>query len=165
VKVGQRATITLDALPDEPLSGKVTFVAPVPTTATNTATTYDVTVTLDKQTEGVTSGMTAKVEVETVRHEGVPIIPAALIQTNKSGGTFVDKVGPDGQPVQAPVTLGLRTGTNIEVKTGLQLGDQVLEPAPVKTTTQSTGQQQRGGMFPGMGGGGRPPQGPPGGGR
>jgi HlyD family secretion protein len=163
VKVGQHATITLDALPDEPLSGKVTFVAPVPTTATNTATTYDVTVTLDKQTEGVASGMTAKVEIETVRHEGVPVIPATLIQTDKSGGTFVDKVGPDGQPVQAPVTLGLRSGTNIEVKNGLQIGDQVLEPGPAKTTTQSSGQtQQRGGLFPGMGGG-RPPQG--GGGR
>jgi HlyD family secretion protein len=160
VKLGQRATITLDALPNQPLDGKVTAIAPAPTTATDTATTYDVTVTLDRQFEGVATGMTAKVEIETVRHENVPVIPATLIQTDKSGGTFVEIAGPGGQPVHTPVTLGLRTGTNIEVTKGLQIGDQVLEPPAVKTTGQASGgQQQRGGMFPGMGGGGRPPGG------
>ncbi len=160
VKVGQAAIVTLDALPDTPLNGTVTSISPAPiSTSTDTATTYEVKVSVGAPPPGVATGMTAKVEIQTDSHSGVPVIPTTVVQTDSaSGETYVDKVGPDGQSIHTTVTLGLRSGADIEVKSGLQIGDQVYEPIQPKSTTPSAGQTQRpGGMF--MMGGGRPPQG------
>ncbi len=73
--------------------------------------------------------MTANVSVETDRRENVVIIPAYLVQVDKkSGQTYVNKVLPDGGAKRTEVTLGLRSGQDIEVLSGLEMGDQVVTP-------------------------------------
>ncbi len=164
VKVGQEAIVTLDALPSTPLTGTVTFVSPAPSSSdSDTATTYEVRVAVGAPPEGVSTGMTAKVEIQTASRDGVPVIPTTLVQTDSATGeTYVDKVGPDGQAVHTTVTLGLRSGANIEVISGLQIGDQVFEPVATtsSSTSSATNAPQSGGMF-GMPGGGPPPGGGP----
>ena len=129
VTVGQPATITLDALSDSPLAGQVTMIAPAPTSSGGSVTSYEVTVTLRDQDEKARVGMTANVSIETDRRENVVIIPAHLVQVDKeSGQTYVNKVFPNGQAVRTEVTLGLRSGQDIEVLDGLEAGDQVLAP-------------------------------------
>jgi HlyD family secretion protein len=127
VAVSQPAIITLDALPDSPLAGQVTTIAPAPTSSGGSVTSYEVTVTLDDQDEKARVGMTANVSIETDRREHVVIIPAHLVQVDKkSGQTYVNKVLPDGQAVRTEVMLGLRSGQDIEVLSGLEVSDQVL---------------------------------------
>jgi HlyD family secretion protein len=127
VAVSQPAIITLDALPDSPLAGQVTKIAPAPTSSGGSVTSYEVTVTLDDQDEKARVGMTANVSIETDRREHVVIIPAHLVQVDKkSGQTYVNKVLPDGQAVRTEVMLGLRSGQDIEVLSGLEVSDQVL---------------------------------------
>ena len=161
VRMGQSASVALDALSGRPLSGKVTAIAPAPQDSTDNAVTYLVTVTLEKQNDEVATGMTSKVDVETERRDQVVVIPANLVQVDVGGAPYVEKLGSDGKPVRTSVTLGLRSGDVIEVREGLQEGAEVLPPLP-QLGQQSTARQS-GGMFPGMG---RPPGGaggPPGG--
>jgi HlyD family secretion protein len=160
VKVGQAAIVTLDALPTAPLTGTVTSISPAPSSSSSdTATTYEVKVSVGTPPEGVSTGMTAKVEIQTESRNGVPVIPTSLVQTDSTTGeTYVDKVGADGQAVRTTITLGLRSGTNIEVKSGLQVGDQVLELAGTQSTTVSpTTTSQSSGMLGIPGAGGPPP--------
>jgi HlyD family secretion protein len=128
VQVGQVATITLDALPKEPLAGQVTAIAPAPMPMTGNVTDYEVTVTLSGPYPKAKVGMTADVGIETSRRANVLIIPAHLVQVDKtSGKTYVNKL--DGkQVVRVEITLGLRSGSNIEVVSGLAAGDKVLTP-------------------------------------
>lgn len=129
VVVGQPAVITLDALPDSPLAGQVTTIAPAPTSSGGSVTSYEVTVTLEDQDENARVGMTANVSIETDRRENVLIIPAHLVQVDKkSGQTYVNKILPDGGTMRVEVALGLRSGQDIEVLSGLEAGDRVLAP-------------------------------------
>ena len=155
VKMGQAASVALDALGGRALTGRVTAIDPAPQTSTTNAVTYLVTVTMDKQNDKVATGMTSKVDVETERRDQVVVIPANLVQIDASGAPYVEKPGSDGKPVKTPVTLGLRSGDVIEVREGLQAGDQVLQPLP--SAGQQSTARQSGGMFPGMGS--RPPGG------
>jgi HlyD family secretion protein len=128
VQVGQVATVTLDALPKEPLAGQVTAIAPAPMPMTGNVTDYEVTVTLSGPYPKAKVGMTADVGIETGRRANVLVIPAHLVQVDKiSGKTYVNKL--DGKQVaRVEITLGLRSGSNIEVVSGLAAGDNVLTP-------------------------------------
>jgi HlyD family secretion protein len=129
VTIGQPASITLDALPDDPLAGQVTAVAPAPTSSGGSVTSYEVTVTLKDQNQQAKMGMTANVGIETARRENVIILPAHLALVDKATGQiYVNEREPDGQVVQREVTLGLRSGQTIEVLSGLEAGAQVLAP-------------------------------------
>jgi HlyD family secretion protein len=145
VRTGQLATITLDALPDSPLSGQVTAIAPAPLSSGSGVTSYEVTVTLEDEAEQAKVGMTANVGVETGRRENVVIIPAHLVLVDKTTGqTYVNKVGPNGEVVRIEVTLGLRSGQDIEVLSGLEAGDQVLASVTPEQLQAITPGEERG---------------------
>jgi HlyD family secretion protein len=130
VTLGQPASITLDSLPDNPLAGQVTAIAPAPTSSGGSVTSYEVTVTLEDQNQQARMGMTANVAIETARRENVITLPAHLVLVDKvTGQTYVNELEPDGQVVRTEVTLGLRSGQTIEVLSGLEAGAQVLAPA------------------------------------
>jgi HlyD family secretion protein len=142
VQVGQVATVTLDALPKEPLAGQVTAIAPAPMAMTGNVTDYEVTVTLSGPYPKAKVGMTADVGIETSRRENVLIIPAHLVQVDKTNGkTYVNKL--DGKQVaRVEIALGLRSGSNIEVVSGLTAGDKVLTPLAAEqaaTAAKSSG--------------------------
>jgi HlyD family secretion protein len=167
IDVGQPAVVTVDALPDSALTGMVREVAPAPVSVDEGVVTYEVAVALNEQNTKARPGMTANVDIETERRTGVLLIPSDVIQIDDTTGqTFVEVKGGDGTPVRADVTLGERSGQEIEVVSGLQVGDQVLAPEISLTAGSATGGAGGGGR-PGMmmmggpppGGGGPPPGG------
>jgi multidrug efflux pump subunit AcrA (membrane-fusion protein) len=90
----------------------------------------------------VFAGMGASVAVQAGTAEGVLVVPVTAVQGSiKQGNVWV--VGDDGQPVERPVTLGLTDGDQIEVREGVDEGEQVLQFVPVPDDTVET---------PGMGG-------------
>lgn len=161
VQVGQVVTVTLDALSNESFGGHVTFLAPSPTESDDGTTSYEVTITLDRQDDRIRTGMTSKIAIETQRLDGVPLILSSVIQTDDSGQTYVEQVGADGNAMRVPVTLGLRNGQMVQVVEGLQVGDQVLVPASTTKASTTATTQRQGGMIIGgpMMGGGPPPGG------
>ena len=159
VEVGQSAIVVLDALPDVPMPGQVTAIAPAPIVDSTSITAYEITVTLEEQNPEAVVGMTANVDIETERHENAVVIPAEVIQVDETTGhTYVLKMSAGGPPRKTEVTLGLRDGSTIEVLDGLEAGDQLLVPLSDETMAEESG---GGGLFGPMRprSGGRPPGG------
>ncbi len=126
VKVGQPASITLDALPDDEVNGEVAFISLVGTTLVGVVS-YDTTITVENPTAALRDGMTATAEVIIERRDDVLFIPNRALR-----GTWQNPkvlVFVDGQQEEREVTLGLTNGTNTEILSGLEEGEKVVLPA------------------------------------
>lgn len=123
IRVGQPATVKLDALPDAPLNATVEDVALVPG-SDNGIVSYDTTVRLDNADGRVRVGMTADASVVVESRQNVPVVPNQYVRLDRQrGGAFVNRVQPDGTLEEIPVTLGLQGQDRSEVTAGLKPGD------------------------------------------
>jgi RND family efflux transporter MFP subunit len=126
VKVGQAANITLDALPDDEVDGKVSFISLVGTNLAGVVS-YDTTITLENPSSELKDGMSATAEVIIERRENVLLIPNRAIRGTTENPMVVVLV--DEQQEQREITLGLTDGINTEVLSGLEEGEEVVLPA------------------------------------
>ena len=123
VKPGQSANITLDALPNEELSGEVAFISLVSTIRAGVVS-YAATITLEDPVAGLRDGMSATAAVIIERRDDVLLIPNRAIE-----GTLANpkvSVLVDGQIEERGITLGLSDGINTEVVSGLEEGEEVV---------------------------------------
>jgi len=166
LKVGQRVTLTFDALDGADTSGTVDEIADSPTSSdssagTTTVVQYPVTVRIGKLPTGDRTGMTGQASVVTTSRRNVVVVPSSAI-----GGTTANptvQVVQDGTTVTRPVVVGLVTTQGSEILTGLQAGEQVVTGITASDTGAVNQNQQGGGGLFGPGGGGGFPGG--GGGR
>ena len=142
LKVGQKATVTFDALGT---SVRAT-VASVDLTSsvTNNVVRYGVTLELAKRPAKVRPGQTASVRVITDRARNALYVPSATVQS--VGGRDVVTVLRNGRQSQVVVTIGIEGDQVTQVVQGLAEGDEVVIPT---TTTGSNGFPT--GTFPGSG--------------
>lgn len=178
VKIGQKVDITLDAYPDEHSSGSVSLVALQGTTAQN-VTTFKVTVAVDQASDKLRSGMNANIDIVVAEATNVLTIPSEAIKTVGNKKQVVvpalagaESAGQADQTAQSGtkstassgknmananvrsviVEVGLDDGTNVEIKSGLTEGQDVVTGISAAGTTKAT---------PGfsLGGGGNRPAG------
>ena len=139
VKVGQRATVTIDAYPNKTYEGVVTEVGPSPMTAANGAGTgeavnFEVKIQLTNPPAGVRPRFSASADIFTGTREKALSIPLqALVVREKPAskgakateeeGVYVHK---DGKVSFVGVTTGLAGDTNIEIVKGLTEGQQIV---------------------------------------
>jgi macrolide-specific efflux system membrane fusion protein len=135
VKLAQAANITLDALPNEQVTGSVTFISPISTVRAGIVS-YATTITLENPSAELKDGMSATAEVVVERRDNVLLIPNAVIQGTLQNPTVVVLV--DGQKEERQITLGLSDGFNTEVLSGLEEGEEVVVPAPTSTQQSSS---------------------------
>ncbi len=150
LKVGQAATTVFNAATGDPVSGKITSVAPTPTTSSNVVS-YAVTVSLPQLPKGLRPGQTATVTVTTGSRQNVLAVPSAAISGSGSNHTVTVVSG--GRETTTAVEVGLEGDQWTEIRSGLSEGQQV-----VLTTAASSGSSTGfpgGGQFPGgrVGGG------------
>jgi HlyD family secretion protein len=131
VKVGQPATVTLDAFAGQSFAGTVTEISPSPaSTDTDSIVTYEVTIILESQEQnlGLLSGMTANATIQTKELSQVLVVPTQAIQTSEGSEaiTYVEKLDEQGNGMRVEVELGLRSGSVREVIAGLEAGDRVI---------------------------------------
>ncbi len=126
VQLGFEADILLDALPDEKITGKVSFISPISTIRAG-VTSYATTVTLGNNTAGLRDGMSATAEVIIERRDGVLLIPNKAVRGSLENPKV--RVLTAGQQEEREITLGLSDGTNVEVLSGLEEGEKVVLPA------------------------------------
>jgi HlyD family secretion protein len=126
VQPGQEANILLDALPDEEVKGRVSFISLVGTIRTGVVS-YDTTITLVDPAEVLRDGMTATAEVIIERRDDVLFIPNRAIRGTTENPMVVVLV--DEQEEEREITLGLSDGINTEVLSGLEEGETVELPA------------------------------------
>lgn len=148
VRVGQRATVTLNALPDVQIKGSVIAIDETSTTV-NQVVNYGVTIELEDVPRGVRVGQTVVAEVVTGRARDVLLVPSSAVQV--AGGQTTVTVVSNGRQVSSPVEIGLEGDDFTEVVSGLSEGDEVV----LATATDAGGIGGfPGGGFPGGLGGG-----------
>lgn len=144
VQVGQNVRLSLDALPDAEITGKVTRVSP---TANNVSgvVAYEVEIVPDPTDAPLKAGMSATAIITTAQVDNVLLIPNRYIQLDReTGRAFVQKMV-SGQPVSQEVDLGLRNDRFSQVVAGLRDGDEI---ALIRTSSE---EQLRGALFGGGG--------------
>jgi RND family efflux transporter MFP subunit len=126
VKVGDEATITLDAFgSDADLSGKVISIDPGPTIIQDVVY-YKVRISLNDTTEPVKPGMTANISVATDSRSQVLYVPSRAVKFDAEGGRYVN-ILENGSEKQYPVKVGLRANEGrIEIVEGLTEGQEVI---------------------------------------
>lgn len=167
VEVGQAATVSLSALENVHLAGRVTSVAVLGDTSGDVVS-YPVTILLDQNAKDAKAGMSATAEVVVAQASGVTV-PSQAVTGRGSTGTVL--VRQDGEVTSQRVTVGLQGDTSTQILSGLKAGDDVvIRSTPVTGSAGSTssgqgGQNGRLGGAGGLGGGGFPGGGFPSGGR
>ncbi|HZK55940.1 MAG TPA: biotin/lipoyl-binding protein [Desulfosporosinus sp.] len=185
VKVGQIVDATLDAYLDVHNSGVVSVVA-VQGTVVSNVTTFVVTVKMDKASDLLLAGMNANISIVVAEAKNVLMVPSEAVKTRgdkksvliptDSGTGSAGQADPAAQsstnPRSAPntgmgmtasagqnvtVEIGLDDGTNVEIKSGIKEGQEV-----IIGTTSTMAAKAASGLF-NLGGGGNRPAGGAGG--
>ena len=189
VKVGQIVDVTLDAYPDVHNSGTVSLVA-VQGTIVSNVTTFAVTVALDKASDLLRAGMNANINIVVAQAKNVLTVPSEAIKTrgNKKSvliptASSASQPDPAAQSGAAPksmrntggnrtssagqitmVEIGLDDGTNVEIKSGLKVGQEVITGTSSSATAKAASGFNFGGggnRSSGSNGGGASAGGPP----
>jgi HlyD family secretion protein len=122
LKVGQKATITVDAFPDSTFPAHVDEIAHSAKTATTSAsgeTDFEVKVLFDNRVPRMRPGMTADVAIETAAKDSVLAVPIQAVVTRSPDDLKkVDfKKSPKGDRPESPVTPGTDpAGKKVKVK-------------------------------------------------
>ena len=165
VKVGQPATISMDALSGVELAAHVTAISPVGTTSDDVVS-YDATLTADQNDPEIRPGMSATATVIIGQAQGVTVPNEAITGTGSTGTVNVTK---NGKTVSQSVVIGLRGTSRTQVISGLTAGENVVETTTLPSlgsTSSSSTSSSSGGTLGGSGslGGGLPSDGLPAGG-
>jgi HlyD family secretion protein len=140
VKVGQRATVTIDAYPNKTFPGLVTEVASSPikrngiSTSTTEAVNFEVKIQIENPPAGVRPGFSASADIITgTRPKALAIPIQALVVREKPGSTPgkpLDEEGvfaiTNGAVKFQPVKTGLSGDSNIEIVSGAKDGEQIV---------------------------------------
>ncbi len=129
IAVGQQASITLDAFPDQTIPAHVDHIAYEAKTVNN-VTIYEVDVLPDRVPDVMRSGMTATVTFTVAAKPGALAMPAeAAHQEGSQASVLVPGAKAWDPPARRPVTTGMTDGKWVEIVSGLEEGDTVLVAA------------------------------------
>lgn len=149
VRQGMKATLALDALPDQTFSGHVSTIANEGS-AKNGVSTFGVTIHLDDPGE-IKAGMSAQASILVQHKQNILVLPIeSVIQqgnryvVNKLNSTA--GVAPASSPSteELPVTVGIHDQSQVEIIKGLKEGELVSLPSSdmsgLSTSTDSANQ-------------------------
>jgi HlyD family secretion protein len=140
IKIGQKATLTFDAISDLNLTGQVAGVDTLGTVSQGVVS-YTVKIVFDTQDNRIKPGMSVTVNIILESKVDVLLAPLSAVKTNSSGSNYVE-ILVNNQPQNKIVTTGLSNDTDIEILSGLNEGEEIIvstvDPSAAKTTTSSS---------------------------
>jgi HlyD family secretion protein len=169
IKVGQKATLTFDAIEGLTITGEVVEVDAIGTVSQGVVT-YNVKIAFDTQDERVKSGMSASAAIMTEVHQDVLTVPSGAVKV-RGGTNYVSMldafqgttdesafaaagVSSITAPREQTVTIGAQSDTTTEITGGLNEGDViVMRTVAVAANAQSAASGQTGVRIPGLTGG------------
>ena len=139
IRVGQPATVTMDALTGVELAAHVASISPNATDSSDVVS-YDVTLDLNQTDPQVLPGMSASAVVIVDQADGVTVPNDAVTGSGAEGTVTIDN---NGRRVQTQVVVGLRGTTRSQIVSGVKAGDvlvvsQTLRSVGSTTTTSTT---------------------------
>jgi len=125
IRRGDTVTVKVDALPDQPVSGRVSYIG---ATISETTRTVDVRIDIPNGTSQLKPGMFARAQLAThaarERADRILIPQVAVQELNRKRVVFVPRT--DGGFDVRVVTVGASVGDDIEVLSGLKAGDTIV---------------------------------------
>ncbi len=132
VRVGQRATLTFDAVPGRVFEGRVTFVHPTLDMQTRT---LRVRIEIPNRRLEIKPMMYGTVRIRTVGVSGVVVPLTAVLPTGARDLAFVFR---EGGVVPTDVVVGTRGDSTLLVTQGLTVGDTVVSSATFLFDSESS---------------------------
>lgn len=142
LSVGQEATVTIDALDNKNVQGKITSIADTGK-GSNGSAKFTVEIQLNKE-DGMRYGMSASAQIVVKQSKDAILIPVAAIQSGDNGDcvyTSVDENGNLSDPVD--VKTGISDGDKVEITSGLKEG-QTVYYYPAASSSGDTGDEMTG---------------------
>jgi Cu(I)/Ag(I) efflux system membrane fusion protein len=124
VSAGQRATLTLQALPGSSFTGKVAYLYPA---VNPQSRTMQARIVVPNTKGRLRPGMYADVTIDLGMTEGTTIPADALVDTGEAQYVFVALPGGRFEP--RPVTVGARTAEKVQILRGVHPGENVVTTA------------------------------------
>jgi len=123
VKVGQKATLTFDAVEGLSISGEVIEIDTLGTVSSGVVS-YGVKIAFDVQDERIKSGMSLSANIIIDSKQDILAISASAVKT--AGENSYVEVLVNGQAQRKTVTTGISNDTMIEITDGLAEGDEII---------------------------------------
>lgn len=123
VSIGQKVSVTFDAMKDLVFSGNVVHIDPVGT-VTNGVVTFETKIEITDLPADIKPNMTAIATIELIRKENTFAVPRSAI-VYREDKTFVQKANNDEGDLTA-VELGEKGFSKVEILSGLESGTIVL---------------------------------------
>ncbi len=126
IKAGQKASITVDAVPNTTFTGTVSFISPYGTPDANNVVKFPVTIKLDPTDVALKGSLTATADISVYSVENVLLVPLSAVTTISAGSfvTVIDEA--TGKTEERQVTFGGKNLQFAEVLSGLREGDKVI---------------------------------------
>jgi HlyD family secretion protein len=131
IKPKMLAKVSADALPDTSFNGIVTEVGLMPISnllSTETAVNFEVKIELSDSSADLRPGMTVNADVVTAEKDSVLRIPVQAVAKRKLKGREASTVliFDNGKAVLREIETGAASDTDIEIKSGVKAGDQII---------------------------------------
>lgn len=123
VKVGDKVTVTLDAISGKTYTGKVICIDTIGSVSSG-VTTYPAVVGLDLETDEILPNMSMTANIVTEVVEDVLLVPTSAVQSMGSDKTV--RVVKNGKIENVLVELGSSSGTQTAILSGLNEGEEVV---------------------------------------
>jgi HlyD family secretion protein len=165
IQLGQKVTLTFDAVPDLTITGKVAQIDSIGTVSQGVVN-YSVKISFDTNDARIKPGMSANSAIITNIAQDVLIVPSSAIKTG-GGANYVQMfdtalpaplAGIQGSlslvpPRNQTVELGISNGTSTEITSGLKEGDEIVTKTITSTTATTATPSILGNPGGGRGGG------------
>jgi RND family efflux transporter MFP subunit len=126
VRVGQPATVTLDAFPDQEFSGRVSRISPA---ADPTARLIPIEVTIPNAGDRIGSGLLARVQFTQSTSNPLVVPQSALEVAGEDNSTtifVVQREGDQATAIARRVQIGNAANGLVEIRSGLQPGEAIV---------------------------------------
>lgn len=154
IQNGQKATLSVDAVPNRTFPGTVTFISPYGTkSTTGQVVKFDITIKLDPTDVPLKGGLTATADIVISTLENVLMVPLASVTTTPEG-SFVEVVIDEQKNIteKRKVVTGAQNSQFVHIVSGLAENEKI--SYELKTGTAPV----RVGFVPAGGGGPPPPR-------
>ena len=139
VNIGQKLRVRNYAYADQHFEGEITAINPVLDAATRTFRAVGI---VENDNLALRPGMFVQADIITESHEDVVLIDRKMVQRRR--GQKVVFIEEEGRAQQREVETGLEDRENVEILSGLEVGDQIItsnyETLSPRTRVRVTGQ-------------------------
>ncbi len=124
IKENMSVRISLDAIEDEILWGKVSFVSPLAKIDDNDLSTYKVIVNFENIDQVLIDGLIGEAEI--ISKEVVDVVKIPNNAVTREDGKSIVNLSNNGVYEKVVVELGFTNGKEVEVISGLNAGDEII---------------------------------------